>query len=46
MTWPQIFILDADGVVSHVDKRGGDLIATVDRMLVEMTEREAEASPK
>ena len=36
LTWPMIYILDEDGVIRHVDKRGGDLIATVDRMLAEM----------
>ena len=46
VTWPSIYILDENGVIRHVDKRGGDLIATVDRMLVEMTERAAEAERK
>ena len=42
-TWPTIYILDEDGVIRHVDKRGGDLIATVDRMLAEMAGRDSEA---
>lgn len=41
LEWPTIYILDEDGVIRHVDKRGGDLIATVDRMLAEMGERDA-----
>lgn len=41
LEWPTIYILDEDGVIRHLDKRGGDLIATVDRMLAEMTERDS-----
>ena len=43
LTWPMIYILDEDGVIRHVDKRGGDLIATVDRMLAEMAGRDSVA---
>lgn len=41
LEWPTIYILDEDGVIRHVDKRGGDLIAAVDRMLAEMAERDS-----
>lgn len=39
MVWPQIYVLDEEGVIRYVDKRGIDLIGTVDRMLDEMTQR-------
>lgn len=41
LEWPTIYILDEAGVIRHVDKRGGDLIAAVDRMLAQMTERDS-----
>ena len=31
--WPSIFVLDQEGVIRHIDPRGGDLIATLDDMM-------------
>lgn len=43
--WPQIYVLDEEGVIRHTDKRGGSLIAAVDELLMgkRMREWEAEA---
>ena len=41
--WPTIFILDQEGVIRHIDKRGGDLISTLDDMLMEVRMRAHEA---
>ena len=41
--WPTIFILDPEGVIRHIDKRGGDLISTLDDMLMEVRMRAHEA---
>ena len=47
--WPTIFVLDQDGVILHVNKRGGALIETIDKLVMEKrmrgweAEREAEA---
>ena len=38
--WPTIFVLDEEGVIRHVDKRGGALIEAVDKLLMEKTRRE------
>lgn len=46
--WPTIFVLDEDGVILHVNKRGGALIETIDKLVMEKrmrgweAEREAE----
>ena len=41
--WPTIFVLDQDGAILHIGKRGGDLIATLDDMVVEIRMAEFEA---
>ena len=41
--WPAIYVLDEDGVIRHVNKRGGALIETVDRMVMAKRMREFEA---
>ncbi len=41
--WPAIYVLDEDGVIRHVNKRGGALIETVDRMAMAKRMREFEA---
>ena len=33
--WPAIYVLDEEGVIRHVNKRGGALIAAVDRMVMD-----------
>ena len=33
--WPTIYVLDEEGVIQHVNKRGGGLIAAVDRMVMD-----------
>lgn len=38
--WPQIYVLDEDGVIRHTDKRGGELIAAVDNLLMDKRMRE------
>lgn len=46
--WPTIYVIDEEGVIRHVNKRGGELIAAVDRLLMDKrmrawdAEREAE----
>ena len=41
--WPTIFVLDEEGVILHVNKRGGALIETIDRMVMDKRMREWEA---
>ena len=41
--WPKIYVLDERGVIRHVDKEGGELIAAVDELLMEKRMREYEA---
>ena len=41
--WPQIYVLDEEGVIRHTDKRGGSLIAAVDQLLMDKRMREFEA---
>ena len=41
--WPTIYLLDGEGVIRHVDKRGGGLIAAVDDLLMEKRMAEYEA---
>ena len=38
--WPTIFVIDEEGVLRHVDKRGGALIEAVDDLLREKSMRE------
>ena len=33
--WPKIYVIDEEGVIRHVNKRGGALIAAVDRMVMD-----------
>lgn len=46
--WPATYVLDEEGVIRYVDKLGGELIATVDRMVTDKQMRrfqeEAEAA--
>lgn len=37
--WPSTFILDQEGVIRHINKRGVEFISTLDRMVVELSER-------
>jgi len=41
--WPTIYVIDEDGVIRHVNKRGGELIAAVDRLLMDKRMRAWEA---
>ena len=42
--WPAIYVIDEEGVIQQVrSTRGGNLIATVERMLRELRMREYEA---
>lgn len=41
--WPTIYVIDEEGVIRHVNKRGGELIAAVDKLLMEKSMREYEA---
>ncbi len=41
--WPQIYVLDEEGVIRHTDKRGGALIAAVDELVMGKRMREWEA---
>ena len=41
--WPTIYVIDDEGVIRHADKRGGALVAAVDRLLMDKTMREYEA---
>ena len=37
--WPTVVVLDQEGVIRYVNKRGGELITTLDQMVMEMRER-------
>ena len=41
--WPQIYVLDEEGVIRHTDKRGGALIAAVDELVMGKRMREWQA---
>ena len=41
--WPTIYVIDHDGIIRHTDKRGGDLIAAVDNLLMDKRMAEYEA---
>ena len=43
--WPTIYILDEDGVIRFVGKRGGEFIAALDELHTEMRMRELDATP-
>ncbi len=38
--WPTIYVIDDQGVIRHTDKRGGELIAAVDNLLMDKRMRE------
>ena len=38
--WPTIYVIDEEGVIRHTDKRGGALVAAIDKMLTHKTMRE------
>ena len=38
--WPTTYVLDEEGVIRHIDRRGGSLFAAVDRLLTDKTWRE------
>ena len=42
--WPQIYILDEEGVIRFVGKRGGEFIAALDELWMEKLMRDYEAS--
>ncbi len=41
--WPAIYVLDEEGVIRHVNKRGGALVAAVDALVIEKRMRGWEA---
>ncbi len=41
--WPAIYVLDQDGVILHINKRGGELIAALDKMVLDIRIAEFEA---
>ena len=41
--WPTIYVIDEEGVIRHVNKRGGELIAAVDKLLMDKRMRAWEA---
>lgn len=41
--WPAIYVLDEEGVIRHVNKRGGALVAAVDALVMEKRMRGWEA---
>ena len=34
--WPSIFVIDREGVIRHINKRGGALLATLDEMMIDI----------
>ena len=42
--WPTIYILDEEGVIRFVGKRGGEFIAALDELYMEKIMREYESS--
>ena len=38
--WPTIYVIDEEGVIRHTNKRGGALVAAVDKLLMEKVMRE------
>ncbi len=41
--WPTIYVIDQDGTIVHINKRGGDLIATLDDMVGDIRRAEFDA---
>ncbi len=44
--WPQIYILDEEGVIRYVGKRGGEFIAALDELYTEMRMGQFESAPQ
>ncbi len=38
--WPTIYVIDEEGVIRHIDKRGGALVAAIDELLTDKAMRE------
>lgn len=43
--WPDIYILDEEGVIRFVGSRGGEFIAALDQLYTEMRMRQLESAP-
>ena len=43
--WPAIYVLDEEGVIRYVGKRGGEFIAALDELHTEMLMRNRESAP-
>ena len=41
--WPSIYVLGQEGVIRHVNPRGGELLATLDDMLIDIRRARCEA---
>ena len=41
--WPTIYVIDQDGAILHINKRGGDLLATLDDMVIDIRRARFEA---
>ena len=41
--WPSIYVLDQEGVILHINKRGGALLATLDELVLDLRRAEFEA---
>ena len=41
--WPTIYVIDQEGAIVHINKRGGDLIATLDDMVGDIRRAEFDA---
>ena len=41
--WPSIYVLDQEGVILHINKRGGALLAALDEMVLDIRMAEFEA---
>jgi len=41
--WPTIYVLDQEGAIVHINKRGGDLLATLDDMVGDIRRAEFDA---
>ena len=44
--WPAIYILDEEGVIRYVGKRGGEFIAALDELHTEMRMRNVSSAPR
>ena len=41
--WPTIYVIGQDGAILHINKRGGDLLATLDDMVFDIRRAEFDA---